>query len=172
MSLGDAKVWVCEYTGGGKGMALLPVPSGQSQRGSVSKLGSSHCLWAAIFDDMLWMRPPGALLCAQTSPQGRKRLRTLRGTSRFSEPWELETLGHPLLLWVRVRVVELRLNKPKACAQSQRAWPGIRDVSPGSDSLGHDGVQRLYSHVGELCLSQGLAAGALPATAGVVCLLW
>ena len=134
-------------------MALLPVPSGQSQRGSVSKLGSSHCLWAAIFDDMLWMRPPGALLCAQTSPQGRKRLRTFRGTSRFSEPWELETLGHPLLLWVRVRVVELRLNKPKACAQSQRAWPGIRDVSPGSDSLGHDGVQRLYSHVGELCLS-------------------
>lgn len=27
---------VCEHTGGGKGMALLPVPSGQSQRGASS----------------------------------------------------------------------------------------------------------------------------------------
>lgn len=122
----EGRVWPC----------FLCPPDRACVGPPVSTLGSSYCLWAAIFDDMLWMRPPGALLCAQTSPQGRKHLRILRGTSRFSEPWELETLGHPLLLWVRVGVVELRLNKPKSCAQSHRAWPGILDVSPGSGLFG------------------------------------
>lgn len=63
-------------------------------------------------------------------------------TSRFSEPWELETLGHPLLLWVRVggRDVELRLNKqshvPKATEPGLEFWMSVLD----QDSVGHDTV--------------------------------
>lgn len=34
MNLEDVKVWVCEYMGGGKGIALLSVTSGQSQCGA------------------------------------------------------------------------------------------------------------------------------------------
>lgn len=60
-------------------------------------------------------------LCSDSSP-GTKGSGGLKGTSRFSEPQKLETLGCLFLLQVGLGVVELRLNH--SCAQSHRASRG------------------------------------------------